>query len=365
MNVLQSVCGLAARLPGVAVLTCLGTVAQAQLIDVTVPGDPIVGVAATPGSSTSALAVPGTAPGVNNYPPAEPPPSAIDNLTGPANAGNKYLNFQRINAGFIVTPAADSVVVGLHFFTGNDFPDRDPLTVVLEGSADANATTTLNSTWVQIYSGVSGLATDPGRNTSGPSALFTNAASFRSYRLLVSSVRDLPTTANSFQFQEVELLVSVVGTPFCFGDGSNGACPCANSGSAGHGCANSFNMAGALLTVSGSTNPDTVVLQASLMPSIASVASIFFQGDMDAGSGNVFGDGLRCAGGFLIVLGSKPSPGGISQYPEAGDPSISVRGLVTPGSGVTRHYQAYYRNASAAFCPPATFNVTNGVTIVW
>ena len=35
------------------------------------------------------------------------------------------------------------------------------------------------------------------------------------------------------------------------------------------------------------------------------------------------------------------------------------------GSGVTRIYTGFYRNAAAAFCPPATFNGSNGIRIVW
>ncbi|MBI5362818.1 MAG: VCBS repeat-containing protein [Planctomycetes bacterium] len=143
------------------------------------------------------------------------------------------------------------------------------------------------------------------------------------------------------------------------------ACPCANNGAAGRGCANSVAASGALLATTGTTNPDTLVLQASSMPSIASVAAIFLQGDALDLSGIVFGDGVRCVDGNLIRLGSKPTPGGSAQYPEAGNASVSTRGLVTPGSGVRRAYQAYYRNAAAAFCPPGTFNVTNGVTVVW
>src|SRR5204862_180169 len=52
------------------------------------------------------------------------------------------------------------------------------------------------------------------------------------------------------------------GMPFCFGDGSGAACPCANNGSNGNGCANSVNAAGANLTASGaaSVSADTLVL---------------------------------------------------------------------------------------------------------
>ncbi|MBK7877704.1 MAG: VCBS repeat-containing protein [Planctomycetes bacterium] len=143
------------------------------------------------------------------------------------------------------------------------------------------------------------------------------------------------------------------------------ACPCGNAGGAGRGCANSVVADGALLATSGSASSDTLALAASGMPSIASVAAIFLQGDALDLSGTVFGDGVRCVDGNLIRLGSKATPAGSAQYPEAGNASVSTRGQVTPGSGVRRAYQVYYRNAAAAFCPPGTFNATNGVTVVW
>jgi hypothetical protein len=76
----------------------------------------------------------------------------------------------------------------------------------------------------------------------------------------------------------------------------------------------------------------------------------------------VFGDGLRCASGTVIRLKTVTNVGGASQYPEAGDPSVSVRGLVTAPS--IRTYQCWYRNA-AAFCTASTFNLSNGVQVQW
>ncbi|MFO1010336.1 MAG: hypothetical protein U1F29_09775, partial [Planctomycetota bacterium] len=145
------------------------------------------------------------------------------------------------------------------------------------------------------------------------------------------------------------------GEVFCQGDGVDPthttACPCGNVGAAGNGCANSGNPAGANLLATGATNPDALTLAASGMP--ATSACIYLQGD--ALEDVVFGDGVRCSGGNLIRLRTKPNAGGASQFPEPGDPSVSTRGLVTPGSGARRYYQTYYRNAAAAFCPPETF----------
>ncbi|MBI5361629.1 MAG: hypothetical protein HZA53_00530 [Planctomycetes bacterium] len=155
-------------------------------------------------------------------------------------------------------------------------------------------------------------------------------------------------------------------TSFCAGDGSlSTSCPCANNGAIGRGCANSVNASGALLTAAGAPNPDTLVLTAAGMPNVASNSAIFLQGDAINTAGLVFGDGLRCIDGTLVRLGTKPFPAGSASYPQAGDASLSVRGGVTPGSGVSRGYQVYYRNSASAFCPPATFNVSNATRVIW
>ena len=68
----------------------------------------------------------------------------------------------------------------------------------------------------------------------------------------------------------------------------------------------------------------------------------------------------------LLRLRTRANVGGASTFPDSTDTvTLSQRGGVTVGSGATRYYQTYYRNAAAAFCPPETFNVTNGQIVVW
>ncbi len=151
-------------------------------------------------------------------------------------------------------------------------------------------------------------------------------------------------------------------TPFCFGDGTSGACRCGNSGSSGNGCANSAFAGGAHLGASGtaSVSADSVSLSAA---SMTGSVTIFFQG-ATATSSTIIDDGLGCVGGPIIRLGTKRVSSSASSFPQPGDPSISVRGAIPPAGG-TFHYQTFYRNAVAAFCPPATSNRTNGVSITW
>ena len=148
----------------------------------------------------------------------------------------------------------------------------------------------------------------------------------------------------------------------CFGDGVANACPCGNNGGPGRGCANSATI-GAYLYEQGNpwTSADTVSLTAYSLPS--SATCLFFQGTGIGASGTTFGDGVRCISGTVVRIGTKTAVNGVAVYPEAGDASISVKGLLNTNGG-WRGYQAWYRNA-ANFCTPSTFNMTSGVRIIW
>jgi len=163
-------------------------------------------------------------------------------------------------------------------------------------------------------------------------------------------------TLNGFQLVEH----TVPPTAYCFGDGTGAACPCGNAGAAGNGCANSVNANGARLLATGvaSVTSDTLRLASSGMPNSS---CLYFQGTTTIAV--PFGDGLRCAGGTVIRLGTKSNTGGASRYPDGADPTVSVRGLI-PAAGVVRRYQSWYRNA-AAYCTTSTYNLTNGAEVTW
>jgi hypothetical protein len=156
------------------------------------------------------------------------------------------------------------------------------------------------------------------------------------------------------------------GVGYCSGDGTATLCPCGNNGFTGHGCGNSVDFNGALLTSAGgaSVTNDTLVLQGSNMPTTA--PALYFQGTQQTnnGQGLAFGDGLRCVSGTVVRLGTKTNAGGSSSFGgPVGDTPISTQGQI-PLTGGTRDYQIWYRNA-AAFCTISTFNLSNGLEIVW
>jgi hypothetical protein len=183
---------------------------------------------------------------------------------------------------------------------------------------------------------------------------------------IIDSVGPVAVTVNAplEPYTMVFLQITVGATipdpvAYCFGDGTGTACPCGNSGAAGNGCANSVNPNGANLASTGtsSVGSDNLVLVGTGMPNSS---ALYFQGTTQISS--VFGDGLRCAGGTVIRLGTKTNVAGASQYPEVGDLSVSVRGSCVAGD--VRTYQVWYRNA-ADFCTPSTFNLTNGLSVTW
>ena len=180
-----------------------------------------------------------------------------------------------------------------------------------------------------------------------------------SFTIQVEGLSNHNGSVNGFQL----VYLGNGSTSFCAGDGTGTACPCGNNGSAGNGCANSIVAAGGALATTGlpSIATDTLVIVGSNMPNSS---ALYFQGTSQAGggAGSVFGDGLRCAAGSVIRLGTKQNASGGSQYPAAGDLTIAVKGLNS--AGAVRDYQCWYRNA-ASFCTVSTFNLTNGVQVTW
>ncbi len=200
-------------------------------------------------------------------------------------------------------------------------------------------------------------------------ACSSSTASANDYDITITEAGGAPvsvtTTAVNAPFELAFIQFTVVDpappfTAYCFGDGTGTACPCANNGTAGNGCASSINPAGGNIAGSGTASlaADTLVLTGTGLPNST---ALYFQGTTQIASG--FGDGLRCAGGSVIRLGTKTNVAGTSAYPAAGDQSVSVRGAVTT-AGSVRNYQVWYRNA-AAFCTPSTFNLTNGLSVTW
>lgn len=150
----------------------------------------------------------------NRWPGGENPTFAIDG------AGQKYLNFGKTNTGFVVTPAASSVVQGLTFTAANDAVPRDPASYEIWGtnaSLDAGEGFFDLADFTAISTGA--LALPDSRNGGGDTALdpanqfsvaFENAASYDTYAIIFPTVKD-EGAANSMQIADVQAFGSVAG----------------------------------------------------------------------------------------------------------------------------------------------------------
>ena len=154
--------------------------------------------------------------------------------------------------------------------------------------------------------------------------------------------------------------ISLLGTAYCFGDGSASPCPCGNNGPQGVGCGNSTG-GGAGLVASGSTSvsADNIGFDATgLLPG---QPALLFSGmnAVNNGQGVAFGDGLRCAGGTVKRLGVRvpDASGGASWGPD-------LAPLGEWGPGDVRRFQCWYRDPSASPCG-ANFNLSNGYEVIF
>jgi FG-GAP repeat protein len=148
-----------------------------------------------------------------------------------------------------------------------------------------------------------------------------------------------------------------VGTPYCFGDGTGGACPCANFGASDEGCASSLGH-GATIYSFGSdyASDDFLVLMAvSARPNMP---GLFLQGASQIAT--PFKDGLLCVG--------TPTERLQVVFTDADGTAISTASIVTEGNvsaGDTRYYQYWFRDAGGVSPCGNGSNFTNAMEINW
>ncbi|MDP6540307.1 MAG: integrin alpha [Planctomycetota bacterium] len=154
--------------------------------------------------------------------------------------------------------------------------------------------------------------------------------------------------------------ISLLGTAYCFGDGSATACPCGNNGPPGVGCGNSTG-GGAGLVAGGSTSvsADNIEFDASgLLPG---QPALLFSGmnAVNNGQGVAFGDGLRCAGGTVKRLGVRvPDSAGDASW----GPGLAPLGEWGPGD--VRRFQCWYRDPNGSPCG-SNFNLSHGYEVTF
>jgi hypothetical protein len=164
----------------------------------------------TTAGSDNTISAPGSS--VGDFFASEMPEYAFDQVVttkytnfGVCSAPSPPASICGTNTGlFLTLRRGASLLLAFRFSTGNNFPDRDPLTVTIEGSNQPTSSLILGAEWTLIYNGSTGLDSDPGRYSFGVlQNLTSNTVWYTSYRLLITSKRGLDT---SVQYGEIELL---------------------------------------------------------------------------------------------------------------------------------------------------------------
>jgi hypothetical protein len=161
----------------------------------------------------------------NTWPLAEAPLNALD-----GNTATKYLNFAKLNTGFLVMPTVGlSIATGIDFTTANDAFARDPTSFQLFGSNVVSITGTEGAgttfSLAQFTPITSGALTPPSTGGSGTtntgrnlpfSISFANSTPYTSYLLAFPTVRD-SVAANSMQIGDAVLTGNLVPEPGILG----------------------------------------------------------------------------------------------------------------------------------------------------
>ncbi|CAF1389818.1 unnamed protein product [Adineta steineri] len=167
----------------------------------------IMGIYDTQAGGNSRRATPDF--GISQYLLGEAPPNAAD-----GDLSTKYRGFGTcsngdydlscgLNTGFYLVSNRDEMLItGFQVCTANDHPERDPMTVTLEGTNRSERALIFGSNWNLIYSGNCGLSINPDRNTCGLLQPLNNSIYYKNYRFLVSSKRH---ASDSVQYSEVKL----------------------------------------------------------------------------------------------------------------------------------------------------------------
>jgi hypothetical protein len=145
------------------------------------------------------------------------PPNA--NYEGPnnlvdGNVATKYLNFGKVDSGFIIQPAGGaSQVRSFTLTTANDAVGRDPTDWQLFGT-NAPITSLDNSygtaeTWTPIDSGIVALPAE--RGVLGPVVTVNNPSSYTAYKMLFTGLKDT-LNVDSMQIAEAAFFTSPDGS---------------------------------------------------------------------------------------------------------------------------------------------------------
>jgi len=134
-----------------------------------------------------------------NSPASEAPQNVIDN-----NIYTKYLNFDKENSGFTITPSVmPSIITGIVLTTANDTPERDPASITIRGTIDS-------LTYFDVVTDMT--TTLPSERFQRTFFEISNTNVYETYQIIFPTLKD-SGSANSMQIAEIQLLGEKITPP--------------------------------------------------------------------------------------------------------------------------------------------------------
>jgi hypothetical protein len=132
---------------------------------------------------------------------------ATKHLTFGNSNSDTTMPLKGVGTGFIVVPTTGnmSIIRSFQFGTANDSPNRDPITVSIEGSQMSDQINLeKGSSWNLIYLGWTGIDLNnvSARSSYGNSQSVSQTVPYRAYRFIIASQRGADT---SVQYSEIKL----------------------------------------------------------------------------------------------------------------------------------------------------------------
>ncbi|RYD33931.1 MAG: hypothetical protein EOP86_12195 [Verrucomicrobiaceae bacterium] len=140
---------------------------------------------------------------------SSPGAEAAPNVTDQS-VSTKYLNFGKLNTGFIVTPSSGAKVIrSMKLSTANDAVERDPASYEIYGTNDEIVSEDHSAgdgeSWTLVASGTLELPAQ--RLTEAPLVTFPNTTAYTSWRVVFPTVKNAGT-ANSMQLAELQFFTT-------------------------------------------------------------------------------------------------------------------------------------------------------------
>ena len=160
----------------------------------------------TSAGGSNTLASASTTIDVGIYRSVDPPTNLFDGsltsrFSSSGNSASGSNSYAGLDTGFYVTLAqCNPVLIGFRFAYSYQNPERDPLTVTIEGTDCSDVE--LCTSWMLLYNGSTGLDTGSEVANYGDYQAITNSDIYKSYRFLVTSKRN---RSNYVTYNEVQL----------------------------------------------------------------------------------------------------------------------------------------------------------------